>query len=70
MDTNAEKYNVPIHFKSMDMSAILHLAQDGTSPGHILLCDVTGANLGHLARVNLFALKKFMWYFQVSARLH
>lgn len=65
-DFNSERFTVQALFKSVDMSAMLHLEQDGTSEGHILLADFTGASLGHLTKVNLLHVKKFLYYVQVS----
>lgn len=48
------------------MTTDLFLAQDGLSEGHAIVIDMEGATLSHLARVNIIALKKFMFYIQVT----
>lgn len=68
-DFNPEKFNISILFKAIDMNAMLHLEEDGTSVGHVLLADLTGASLGHLARINLLHVKKFLYYVQVMSLL-
>lgn len=44
----------------------LWLMQDGIAEGHSIVVDMEGATLSHLAKVGLIALKKFMFYIQVS----
>lgn len=44
----------------------LWLAQDGIAEGHAIVIDMDGSTLSHLARVNIIALKKFMFYIQVN----
>lgn len=43
----------------------LWLAQDGIAEGHAIVIDMEGSTLSHLARVNIIAMKKFMYYIQV-----
>lgn len=42
----------------------LWLMQDGIAEGHAIVVDMEGATLSHLAKVNIIALKKFMFYIQ------
>lgn len=42
------------------------LAQEGIAAGHCLVVDMEGSTLAHLAKVNLLAMKKFMYYIQVN----
>lgn len=44
----------------------LWLAQDGIAEGHAIVIDMEGSTLSHLARVNIIAMKKFMYYIQVK----
>lgn len=44
----------------------LWLMQDGLAEGHSIVVDMEGSSLSHLAKVNILALKKFMYYIQVS----
>lgn len=44
----------------------LWLAQDGLADGHAIVVDMEGSSLSHLAKVNIIAVKKFMYYIQVS----
>lgn len=44
----------------------LWLVQDGVAEGHSIVVDMEGATLSHLAKVNIIALKKFMFYIQVG----
>lgn len=44
----------------------LWLAQDGIAEGHAIIIDMEGSTLSHLARVNIIAMKKFMYYIQVN----
>lgn len=39
--------------------------QDGIAEGHAIVIDMEGSSLSHLAKVNIIALKKFMFYIQV-----
>lgn len=48
------------------MATDLLLAQDGIAEGDAIIIDMTGSTLSHLTRVNLMALKKFMFYIQVG----
>lgn len=41
------------------------MAKEGSSPGFILLFDMTGMQLSHLPRVNLALMAKFFFYLQV-----
>lgn len=43
----------------------------GSSPGFIHVADATGVSLGHMGRINLMSIKKFLYYLQnaLPARL-
>lgn len=42
----------------------LWMAKEGIAAGHALVVDMEGSTLAHLAKVNLMAMKKFMYYIQ------
>lgn len=42
------------------------LMQDGIAEGHAIVVDMDGSTLAHLAKVNIIAMKKFMFYIQVN----
>lgn len=44
----------------------LWLAKEGIATGHSLVIDMEGSTLAHLTKVNLLAMKKFMYYIQVK----
>lgn len=58
-----------IPFRRFAMVTDLWLAQDGIAEGHAIVIDMEGSTLSHLARVNIIAMKKFMYYIQVIAAL-
>lgn len=45
----------------------LWMAAEGIAAGHSLVVDMEGSSLAHLARVNLLAMKKFMYFIQVNS---
>lgn len=47
----------------------LWMAAEGIAAGHSLVVDMEGSTLAHLARVNLLAMKKFMYFIQVNSAL-
>lgn len=42
------------------------MSEDGIRPGHIMVMDLKGVTLGHVARIGIFQMKKFLFYLQVS----
>lgn len=42
--------------------------EDGIAAGHSIVIDMEGSTLSHLAKINIIALKKFMFYIQVGDR--
>lgn len=52
-------------FYRFAMVTDLGLPQDGIAEGHCIVVDMDGATLSHLAKVNIIAMKKFMFYIQV-----
>lgn len=67
-DFDASKFNYVDMVKLFAMITDMWLAQDGIAAGHAIVIDMEGVTLSHLARINLLALKKFMFYIQVSIR--
>ncbi|XP_031637357.1 alpha-tocopherol transfer protein-like [Contarinia nasturtii] len=63
-DFDASKYNYVDSAKLFSMVADLLLAQDGIAEGHAIIIDMEGSTLSHLAKVNILAMKKFMFYIQ------
>jgi hypothetical protein len=51
------------------MICLLHLHQEGTSPGHVIIYDMTGAIFSHLARLGPLTIKKFLYYLQEAMPL-
>lgn len=48
------------------MIADLWLVQSGIADGHAIVVDMEGCTLTHLTKVNIIAMKKFMFYIQVG----
>lgn len=40
--------------------------EDGIQPGHVIVIDLKGCSLGHVARIGLLQMKKFLFYLQVK----
>jgi hypothetical protein len=64
MDNNPNKFILADILKCLDMTCLLHLHQKGTSSGHVIIFDMTGAVLGHMARLGPLTIKKFLYYLQ------
>jgi hypothetical protein len=64
MDTNPNKFILADILKCLDMTCLLHLHQKGTSSGHVIIFDMAGAVLGHMARLGPLTIKKFLYYLQ------
>lgn len=45
----------------------LCIIEEGTAKGHVLIVDMSGVVLGHLARLGIMSIKKYILYLQVSA---
>lgn len=45
------------------------ISEDGIVNGYVILFDMTGTRLGHLAKVKFGALKTYMQYIQVHSEL-
>lgn len=42
------------------------IMNEGTAKGYIIVMDMNGVVFGHLARLGILTMKKFMFYLQVS----
>ncbi|XP_051863310.1 alpha-tocopherol transfer protein-like [Drosophila nasuta] len=43
--------------------------EDGIQKGHVIVIDLKGCSLGHVARIGLLQMKKFLFYLQEAAAL-
>ncbi|TMW50066.1 hypothetical protein DOY81_004876 [Sarcophaga bullata] len=70
-DTNTSNYNFADTMKLYCLIFDLWIQEDGLRPGHIIVIDLKGCTLGHVARVGLLQMKKFLFYLQeaVAVRL-
>ncbi|XP_059622662.1 retinol-binding protein pinta-like [Phlebotomus argentipes] len=64
LDYDATKYNFTASLKLYSFVSDLHLWTEGTAEGHILLVDMQGMSLGHIARLGLVQMKKYITYLQ------
>ncbi|XP_055677710.1 retinol-binding protein pinta-like [Lutzomyia longipalpis] len=64
LDHDASKYNFTASLKLYSFISDLHLWTEGTAEGHILLVNMQGMNLGHIARLGLVQMKKYLTYLQ------
>lgn len=66
LNTDPDKYNFSNQIRNWDMSAIRNLNIKGTSNGLIMVADLKGIAFGHVTKLNIITMKKFMYYLQVS----
>ncbi|GAB0088704.1 alpha-tocopherol transfer protein-like [Sergentomyia squamirostris] len=64
MDLDSSKFNFTAACKQFSFLSDLHLWSEGTAEGHILIVNMQGVGFGHLARVGLLQLKKYITYLQ------
>lgn len=43
------------------------IMEEGTAKGYIIVADMSGVVFGHLAKLGILTMKKFMFYLQVSS---
>lgn len=65
-DTEPSKLQFTEAVKMFCMFNDYRISCDGLAEGYVVLFDMKGVRLGHLARVQLGALRTFMVYIQVS----
>lgn len=46
----------------------LCIMDEGTANGYIIVMDMSGVTFGHLAKLGILTMKKFMLYLQVSQK--
>ncbi|XP_069680007.1 retinol-binding protein pinta-like isoform X3 [Periplaneta americana] len=64
-DYDSGKYSFIGMTKAFFMFNDVRLAEDGLEPGYVIVFDLKGATLGHLAKVTLTAVRKCMIYVQL-----
>ncbi|XP_019880041.1 alpha-tocopherol transfer protein-like [Aethina tumida] len=64
LNTDPDKYNFSNQIRNWDMSAIRNLNIKGTSNGLIMVADLKGIAFGHVTKLNIITMKKFMYYLQ------
>lgn len=65
MDFAPDKYVTTEQYKLVDMLILLEYFTNGIRPGLVVVIDMQGTTLGHLARINILTVKKFLYYVQV-----
>lgn len=65
-NTDPSKMHFGDALKAFCMFNDVRLSEDGISEGYIVVFDMKGLRLGHLARVQFGPLKAYMNYIQVS----
>jgi hypothetical protein len=65
-DKDPSKANFTELMKAFLIHADIRLSEDGLAPGYIVLFDMKGISLGHIPKVSLPSLRRFMVYIQVS----
>ncbi|XP_036233872.2 alpha-tocopherol transfer protein-like [Bactrocera oleae] len=68
-DTNASNFNFVDCMKLYCMIFDMWMSEDGIRPGHIMVMDLKGVTLGHVARIGIFQMKKFLFYLQEAAAI-
>lgn len=60
------QYNFIAAVKAMQLVIETSLREGGTAPGYTFVYDQKGVALGHIARMPLAAVRKYLTYIQVS----
>ncbi|XP_018328062.1 alpha-tocopherol transfer protein-like [Agrilus planipennis] len=64
MDSDPDNYIFSDACKGFDMSTMLHLIQEGTDNGQIILFDMKGLTFGHVTKLGIVTMKKMLYYLQ------
>ncbi|GLV38428.1 uncharacterized protein CBL_13021 [Carabus blaptoides fortunei] len=64
VDIDPTKYVFSEQLKLFTMIVDTWLLQEGTMPGHIIVFDMEGVSFGHLTKLGLMTMKKYMYYLQ------
>lgn len=64
IDTNPDHWNFADFLKKLDMVSMLWLNNKGTDKGHIVIIDMAGSSFGHVTKIGIMQLKKFLMYLQ------
>ena len=64
MDTDASHFVHNDIMKTHAMILDLWLKTEGTMKGHVIVVDVKGIGMGHVARTSPLVFKKFLYYLQ------
>lgn len=65
-DTDPAKMNFSDAIRSFCMFNDMRISEDGLTEGYIVVFDMKGLKLGHLAKIHLGSLRAFMTYIQVE----
>jgi len=66
IDYDASKLTFNDAMKTFFLFNDIELSEEGLCPGYIVIFDMKGISLSHLAKINLSSIRKFMTYIQVS----
>lgn len=64
IDCNPDKYVFNDQIRAFDMAIMVNLATHGTYNGVIMVIDMEGAVFGHLTKLSVITMKKFLYYLQ------
>lgn len=65
LETDPAKMNFADAIRSFCMFNDMRISEDGLTEGYIVVFDMKGLKLGHLAKIQLGSLRAFMSYIQV-----
>lgn len=60
------QYDFVAAVKAMQLVIETSLREEGAAPGYVFVYDQKGVQLGHIARMPLSAVRKYLTYVQVS----
>lgn len=64
IDPNPDHFNFAMQCRAFDMITLLHLHKNGPCKGVIIVADMGGTVFGHLLKLGIVIMKKFMFYLQ------